>query len=604
MGRGEVTSCLFLLAPVSVRCSCRRMYNCTPIILVTVTMVKLALFFISITVKHMMIHQFRRALVSPSTGRGLVRQLRAAAGAAAASASASGPGPGSSSSSLSAALLCAAAASAVVLHTEQQSQPAARPPPLPEAFLEELRRAVGPDRVSMDMDDLEEHGVNATSYHKTDRMPDVVVSPRTTEEVAAVVKAAAKHGIPIVPFGGNTSTEGHTLSLDGGVSIDLGSMKQIKRLSKADHDVTVQAGLGYIELNDALREHGLWFPLDPGPGASVGGMCACRCSGSTAVRYGTMRDNVISLTAVLPSGEVIKTGARAKKSSAGYDLTRLLVGSEGTLALVTELTLKVHKIPSVSRALVMSFDSIDSAVGAVQDTIAAGIQVGRAEMMDDAMMKVINENNGTSYNECTTILVEIAGEDEGMVRKTLLEVANIARGHAPNAIKMLEDPAECRELWRQRKEALWATQASYPDLSVFITDVCVPISNLARLISDTKEELDKSWLPCPICAHAGDGNIHVLLMFDPNSDKDKAEVERLSSLLVKSALKNEGTCTGEHGVGLGKIKYLEQELGTPAIDLMKAIKATIDPQNIFNPGKLLRQSRDPTTGRFKLDRDT
>ncbi|KAG5179705.1 putative d-lactate dehydrogenase [Tribonema minus] len=458
---------------------------------------------------------------------------------------------------------------------------------LPPGFVEDLIAAVGRDNVCVDEDERESHGKPYNSYHKVDRSPDVIVCPGSTEEVSAVVRLCARHKIPIVPYGGATSVEGQLLAPSGGVSLDFARMKEVVAFSRNDHDVTVQAGLGYIELNDWLRDHGLWFPLDPGPGASVGGMSACRCSGSTAVRYGTMRENVVSMTAVLPNGDIIKTGGRAKKSAAGYDLTRLLVGSEGTLAVITEVTLKVHKIPTYSEGMRVVFRSIAEASAVVQDTLAAGVPVGRAEMLDNTMMKIINVANAQNYPEETTVLFEFAGESPTAVREMQETVAALASRRKPLAITVQTDPAACKQMWRERKEALWAAAAQYPDLECMITDVL-----------EVKTELDASWLPAPIVAHAGDGNFHCLIFFDSAKARDVQEVARLSKHMVERALAMEGTCTGEHGVGYGKIKYLQKELNGAAIRTMVSIKNAIDPNGIMNPGKVVPHKRDPVTGRL------
>lgn len=469
-----------------------------------------------------------------------------------------------------------------------------------EAFVSALGRAVGEEHVTTDDSTCEDHGTPRFSYHRCVRMPDVVVSPSTTEEVVEIVKICTKLQVPMIPYGGATSVEGHLLTPVGGCSIDMGRMNEMKRLSKEDHDVTVQPGLGYVELNEKLKEHGLWFPLDPGPGASLGGMCSCSCSGSTAVRYGTMKNNVLSMTVVLANGEVVKTSSRAKKSSAGYDLTRLFIGSEGTLGIITEMTLKVHKIPAVANAVRVSFGSIDAAAKAVQDVLAAGIQIGRAEMLDDTMVTVLNKVNGTKHAEATTVLFEIAGESVASVAEAQAAVVGIAEKRGGGQLHIATSPEECRELWRHRKEALWSLMGLYPDLECLTTDVCVPVSRLSDLISASKRELDASPLPAPIVAHAGDGNFHALIMFDRNDPTQVEEADRLSSFLVHKALEMEGTCTGEHGVGVGKIKYLPKEHGPGAMHAMKAIKSALDPASLMNPGKILAHRRDPKTGRMIL----
>ncbi|CAM9843689.1 unnamed protein product [Chrysoparadoxa australica] len=469
-----------------------------------------------------------------------------------------------------------------------------------EELATKLATIVGAGNMSRDLEDREHHGKPPNSYHHLETCPDVVVHPASTQEVSDIVKVCAQHRTPIIPYGGATSLEGQLLAPEGGVSIDFSNMAKVLRLSEVDHDVTVQPGLGYMELNEYLKQYNLWFPLDPGPGATLGGMCACRCSGSTAVRYGTMRENVVSATAVMANGEIVKTASRASKSSAGYDLTRLMVGSEGTLGVITELTLRVHKIPGHTAAMRASFNTIHEAAAAVQEVLGAGIQIGRAELMDDTMMKVINQANHKSYQEKTTLLFEFAGESPAAVKEVQDAVTSIVNKQKPASVEVTSEPDECKRMWKERKEALWAVEGQYHDMECMITDVCVPVSHLADLIATSKKQLDASWLPAPIVAHAGDGNFHTLIMFDPSKPGDKAEASRLSRYMVENALRLDGTCTGEHGVGTGKIKYLEAEHGKPALKVMASIKKGLDPYNILNPGKVLPQKKDPVTGKLVL----
>mmetsp|Transcript_6223 Transcript_6223/g.9312 ORF Transcript_6223/g.9312 Transcript_6223/m.9312 type:complete len:560 (+) Transcript_6223:58-1737(+) len=454
-------------------------------------------------------------------------------------------------------------------------------------FLSELKEVLAEDSINLDEDDRHHHGKPMSSYHQIEKFPDVVVYPSSKEEVSGIAKLSSKYKVPIIPYGGATSIEGHLLAPEGGVSIDFSKMNKVIKLNKSDHDVTVQPGLGYLELNSILKEENLWFPLDPGPGASIGGMTATRCSGSTAVRYGTMRENVISLEAVLPNGDIIKTGGRAKKSSAGYDLTRLIIGSEGTLGIITKITLKVHKIPSFSTSIRVSFDSVYDASKTVQEILSAGIQVGRAELLDDTMMKILNKANKKSYKEKPTILLEIAGESSDSVNFTMKIVSDFITKNNPLMIEYLKKKAECDEMWRERKEALWAAMGQYPECEAMTTDVCVPLSKLPELISAIKEEIGKSWLAAPIVAHAGDGNIHCLIIFDSKKERDLTEANRLSSFMVQKAIGMEGTCTGEHGIGTGKIQYMPLEFNEATLNMMGSIKGAIDPNNIMNPGKIL-----------------
>lgn len=385
-----------------------------------------------------------------------------------------------------------------------------------------------------------------------------------------------------------------------GVSLDMNRMNKILRVSVEDLDATVQAGLGYLDLNESLAPQKICFPLDPGPGASIGGMCACRCSGSTAVKYGTMRDNVLNVTAVLADGTVLRTGTRARKSAAGYDLTRMLIGSEGTLGVITEVTLRLRRKPERSAALRVCFPSVRQAAAAANATLQAGVEVGRCELMDDDMIRIMNQMTGEKAMEATTLLYELVGTSETTVQEQVAQVQKVVGEHGGYGLETSENAAHAVQMWRARKEALWSTQAAYPDREVMITDVCVPLSNLADLIGQTKDEIQASFLPSPLVAHAGDGNFHAFITFHPDKQDEVAEAKRLSARMVEMALAMDGTCTGEHGVGMGKIKYLEAELGPGAIKTMGTIKRALDPHNLLNPGKILHQTMDPRTGRFHL----
>jgi len=363
-------------------------------------------------------------------------------------------------------------------------------------------------------------------------------------------------------------------------------MKKIKSLNVEDMDVVVEPGVGWIELNEYLKPYGLFFPLDPGPGATIGGMCATRCSGSLAVRYGTMRDNVINLRAVLPNGDVVKTGSRARKSAAGYDLARLIIGSEGTLGVITEVTLRLQKLPSHSVVAMCNFKTIKDAADVAIATMLSGIQVSRVELLDEVQIKAINMANGKNLPEVPTLMFEFIGTEAYALEQTLL-VQKIANKHHGSDFVFVEEPDAKAELWKIRKEALWAGFAMKPDYEAMITDVCVPLSRLAECISTSKRLLDASPLTCLVIAHAGDGNFHTIILFDPSQDDQRKEAERLNHFMVDTALSMEGTCTGEHGVGTGKMKYLEKELGIESLRTMKRIKGALDPNNIMNPGKLI-----------------
>lgn len=456
---------------------------------------------------------------------------------------------------------------------------------VPEELIDELK-AICEDNMTMDYEERYFHGKPQNSFHKAVNIPDVVVFPRSEDEVSKIVKSCNKHKVPIVPYGGATSIEGHTLAPHGGVCIDMTLMKRVKSLNIKDMDVVVEPGIGWMELNEYLEPYGLFFPLDPGPGATIGGMCATRCSGSLAVRYGTMRDNVISLKVVLANGEIMKTASRARKSAAGYDLTRLVIGSEGTLGIITEVTLRLQKIPQHSVVAMCNFPTIKDAADVAIATMLSGIQVSRVELLDEVQIRAINLANGKTLPEVPTLMFEFVGT-EAYSREQTQIVQKIVSEHNGSDFVFAEDPEEKKELWKIRKEALWACFAMFPDCEAMITDVCVPLSHLAELISMSKEQMDSSSLLGTVIAHAGDGNFHTLILFDPKQEEQRREAERLNHFMVNAALSFEGTCTGEHGVGTGKMKYLEKELGIEALKTMKKIKTALDPNNIMNPGKII-----------------
>ncbi|XP_039004236.1 D-lactate dehydrogenase [cytochrome], mitochondrial [Hibiscus syriacus] len=456
---------------------------------------------------------------------------------------------------------------------------------IPQELIDELK-AICQDNMTLDYDERFYHGKPQNSFHKAVNIPDVVVFPRSEEEVSQIVKSCNKHKVPIVPYGGATSIEGHTLSPNGGVCIDMTLMKRVKALHIRDMDVVVEPGIGWMELNEYLEPYGLFFPLDPGPGATIGGMCATRCSGSLAVRYGTMRDNVISLKVVLANGDIVKTASRARKSAAGYDLTRLMIGSEGTLGVVTEVTLRLQKIPEHSVVAMCNFPTVKDAADVAIATMLSGIQVSRVELLDEVQVRAVNIANGKNLPEVPTLMFEFIGT-EAYSREQTDIVQRIVSEHNGSDFVFAEEPEAKKELWKIRKEALWACFAMEPNFEAMISDVCVPLSHLAELISRSKRELDASPLVCTVIAHAGDGNFHTVILFDPNQDEHRIEAKRLNQFMVYTALSMEGTCTGEHGVGTGKIKYLEKELGIEALQTMKRIKIALDPNNIMNPGKLI-----------------
>ena len=432
---------------------------------------------------------------------------------------------------------------------------------------------------------VREHHSHGESYHAP-ALPDVVCFPASTDEVSAIAAISARYGVPIVPFGAGTSLEGHVNAIHGGITIDLREMKQIVRVSVDDLDATVEAGVTRLQLTKALRNTGLSFPVDPGADATIGGMAATRASGTTAVRYGTMRENVLGLTVVLADGTVIKTGTRARKSSAGYDLTRLFVGSEGTLGIITEITLRLHPRPEAVSAAVCSFASMEGAVETVIATIQLGIPVARIELLDEVQMDAVNRYSKTTYAAAPTLFFEFHSDSERHVADQAEAVQAIAAERGGRGFQWATRLEDREKLWQARHDALYAALALRPDARAWTTDVCVPISRLAECVVETKN--DSAGAPFPIClvGHAGDGNFHLLYVLDPGSAAELDEASRLNERMVTRALAMGGTCSGEHGVGLGKMKYLEREHGL-ALETMRAIKRALDPDNRMNPGKMV-----------------
>jgi D-lactate dehydrogenase (cytochrome) len=453
-----------------------------------------------------------------------------------------------------------------------------------DGILAELETTLGSGRVITGADELRRHGTDE-SWH-TPSPPDAVVYPRNIEEAAAIVRACAEHRTPIVPFGAGTSLEGHVAALAGGVSIDMSEMSRILRLSVEDMDVTVQAGVTRRRLDDRLRPEGMFFSVDPGADATVGGMIATGASGTTSVRYGTMRENVLALKVVTATGEIVTTRSRARKSSAGYDLTRLFVGSEGTLGLICEATLRLQPTPEAMTAAVCAFPSLDAAVQCVIEVLANGIPIARIELLDEVQMDAVNRHAGLDQQVAPTLFLEFHGTPAG-VESQAADVAEIAAGHGSQGFRWAADESERRALWRARHRAYDAALALRPGSRGFTTDACVPISALAECIAETKRDIEASHLLAPIVGHVGDGNFHLAIVVDPD---DPGELERavaLNDRLVRRAIAFGGTCTGEHGVGYGKAKFLELEHGPGALAMMRAIKSALDPDGIFNPGKVI-----------------
>jgi len=464
------------------------------------------------------------------------------------------------------------------------AQRAALKRPLPEIFLADLRSLFG-ERLSTSQAMREHHGRDESSYDPM--LPDAVVFAHSTEEVAAAVALCNTHRVPVIAFGTGTSLEGHILALAGGISIDLSQMNKLVALHPEDLTVTVQPGVTRKQLNVGIKDTGLFFPIDPGADASIGGMAATRASGTNAVRYGTMRENVLGLTVVTAEGKIIKTGTRAKKSSAGYDLTRLYVGSEGTLGIITEVTLKIYPQPEAISAAVCSFEDIASAVNAVIQTIQMGVPIARVEFVDENGVKAINKHDKLTLPEKPLLLFEFHGSEGGVKEQAEL-VQQIADEHGAVGFEWATRPEDRTRLWQARHNAYFALLQMRPGCRAISTDCCVPISRLAECLLETKADCERQNLIHAIIGHVGDGNFHVQMMVDPNDPADIARAGGVNARMVTRAIAMDGTCTGEHGVGLHKIDFLIEEHGEGAIDTMRMIKHALDPNNIFNPGKIIR----------------
>jgi D-lactate dehydrogenase (cytochrome) len=449
--------------------------------------------------------------------------------------------------------------------------------------LDLLRQRFGADRVETGQALREQHG-HTTTWLRT-QAPDAVIFPGSTEEVQEVVRICAAHRVPIVAFGTGTSLEGHVNAPAGGISLDFSRMDRILEVHAQDMDVVIQPGVTRKALNTHLRDTGLFFPVDPGADASLGGMAATRASGTNAVRYGTMKDNVLALKAVMPSGEVMVTGGRARKSSAGYDLTRLIVGSEGTLGIITELTLKLHGVPEAISAATCSFPSVKAACDTVIAVIQYGVPVARIELLDALQVRAVNAYSKLSLPETPLLLLEFHGSEASVAEQAEV-FGEIAGEHGGTGFDFTTREEERGRLWQARHDAYWAGLALRPGAKGLSTDVCVPVSRLADCVTAAQEKTVEMGLLAPVVGHVGDGNFHVLLLIDMEDAGEVARAERFVGWLNELAISMGGTCTGEHGIGQGKAAYLERELGPEAMAVMAAIKAGIDPLNIFNPGKL------------------
>ena len=453
-----------------------------------------------------------------------------------------------------------------------------------DTLIARLRELLG-DRAATGEAVREHHSRGESHHHGV--LPDAVVFPTSTAEVQAIVSACAAARCPMTAFGAGSSLEGHVIPVRRGVTIDLTRMNRIVRLSVEDLDVTVEAGVTRKQLDKHLQSTGLMFPLDPGADATLGGMAATRASGTTAVRYGTMREAVLGLTVVTADGRAVKTGTRARKSSAGYDLTRLFVGAEGTLGIITELTLRLHGRPEAVASATAWFASIEAAVDTVIMIVQLGIPVARMELLDETQMDAVNRHSRLNRPVAPTLFFEFHGQSDASVDEQSRAVGDIVAEHGGEDYARAVTPEDRAKLWQARHDAYYASLALRPGSRGWTTDVCVPISRLADCIRETKQDLADSPLVGPLVGHVGDGNFHLIMPIDPESESDMAAAERLTDRLVARALAMDGTCSGEHGVGIGKMRFLEAEHGAPALDVMRAIKHALDPMNLMNPGKVL-----------------
>ncbi|MFZ4650030.1 MAG: FAD-binding oxidoreductase [Rubrivivax sp.] len=460
--------------------------------------------------------------------------------------------------------------------------PHVEPRPVPAAMLQALRAHFG-ERCSTAQAVREQHGRDESPFPVTP--PEVVVFCESIDDVSAVLRLADAHAVPVIPYGTGSSLEGHLLAVQGGVSVDVSRMTQVVRLNAEDLTVTVQAGVTREQLNREVRDLGLFFPIDPGANASLGGMAATRASGTNAVRYGTMRENVLGLTVVTATGEVIRTGTRAKKSSAGYDLTRLMVGSEGTLGVICEVTLKLYPLPEAVSAAICQFPDVSSAVQATIQTIQMGVPIARCELLDANAVRAVNAQSQLGLQEAPLLLMEFHGSPAG-VQEQAQTVQAIASDCGGQGFQWATTPEERTRLWTARHKAYFAGMSANPGCRTVTTDTCVPISRLAEIIDASVEEADASGLPYYIVGHVGDGNFHLAYLVKEGDAAQRATAENLSHRMVQRALALEGTCTGEHGIGLHKMGFLVDEAGAGAVQIMRTIKRALDPKNILNPGKI------------------
>ncbi|MBT9459819.1 MAG: FAD-binding protein [Burkholderiaceae bacterium] len=456
------------------------------------------------------------------------------------------------------------------------------PRTMPAVMLEALKAYFGA-RCSTALAVREQHGRDESPLDAPP--PEAVVFAESNEDVAFVLKLAHAHAVPVIPYGVGSSLEGHLLAVQGGVSLDVSRMNKILRVNAEDLTVTVQAGVTRNQLNNEIRHSGLFFPIDPGADASLGGMAATRASGTNAVRYGTMRENVLGLTVVTAAGDVIQTGTRARKSSAGYDLTRLFVGSEGTLGVMTEVSLRIYPLPEAVSAAVCFFPTIDAAVQTTIQIIQMGVPIARCELLDPHAVRAVNKHDKLTLREAPMLLMEFHGSPAGVAEQAQT-VQEIAREFGGEDFEWATTPEARTKLWTARHHAYLSALQTKPGCRCVTTDTCVPISRLAESINESVAEVEETGLPYFIVGHVGDGNFHLGYLIDPNIPQERDTAERLSHQMVQRALRLEGTCTGEHGIGLHKMGFLVEEAGVGAVALMRQLKAALDPQNIMNPGKI------------------
>lgn len=454
--------------------------------------------------------------------------------------------------------------------------------PLPETLVQCLHENLS-SRFSLAEAVRIHHGHDES--HFCDMPPQAVVHALIDQDVIATVLACEAHSIPLIPYGAGSSLEGHILAPQGGISLDISGMDKILAINPDDFDVTVQPGVRRKQLNAALRNYGLFFPVDPGADATLGGMASTRASGTNAVRYGTMRENVLGLSVVTSGGKIVRTGGRARKSAAGYDLTRLFVGAEGTLGVITELTLRVHPLPEAVSAAVCAYPDLDAAVRSVIQIMQIGIPVARIELLDERSIHAVNLYSRTRMETLPTLFFEFHGS-EATVREHALVAQEISQEHGGRGFLWADHPEDRTKLWEARHNAYFACLGLRPGSRGWTTDVCVPISRLADCVNETRTLIEQSGLVAPLLGHVGDGNFHLVILVDPNDSDEILRAEALARGVGRLALAAGGTCTGEHGVGLGKKELLLEEYGTPAIDLMRTIKTALDPAGIFNPGKI------------------